>query len=209
MMQTSPETCEMLLSAKAEVNLPSPADGRTALHHAAGGGADVGVVAVLLFAKAAVNSRTRDGRTPLHCVVTRRNDVECGRVIDMLVYAGADINAVTSAGETVLQTAAVHESLELVHTLLAQQPSVDLNARSPSDGTTALMATCAANMRSISNASVSIISDLVKAKAQVNTGNTDTGMTPLIAAVHMQRPEVVELLLKARANVEARTIAGE
>lgn len=117
------ERVRSLLREGADVNA-AQGDGMSALHWAAERG-DVGMVDVLIYAGAELESATRIGAyRPLH-IASRNGQVAVAR---SLLKAGANVNAVSDpAGSTPLHLAALSGSAELVTTLI--QAGADPNAR--------------------------------------------------------------------------------
>ena len=64
--------------------------------------------------RVAIDSHDSDGDTPLH-VMAWRNDLEA---VELLVGAGADVNAIGDMGETPLHVAISKENFEMVKALL-------------------------------------------------------------------------------------------
>jgi uncharacterized protein len=73
-------------------------------------------------AKVSLDSRCCDGDTPLH-VVAWRNDVEAAEV---LIAAGADVNALGEMGETPLHVAVHNQNGRLARILLAAGARADI-----------------------------------------------------------------------------------
>lgn len=88
------ESCLLLLSSNAEVNLPD-SDGERALHHAARFG-DVGVIQAVLSYGADVHVADLEGWAPLH-EAARWGD---GPAVEALLERGADPNVRSNDGET-------------------------------------------------------------------------------------------------------------
>jgi cytochrome c len=110
------EAVRLLTDAKADLN-PEDRFGRTALHLVFDGshrGASEPTVRVLLEAGANPTSRMHSGVTPLHLAVNRGDMAS----ILLLIEAGADVNAVTTDGQTVLSNA-LNYSPEIVPLLRA------------------------------------------------------------------------------------------
>ncbi|MBO4296917.1 MAG: ankyrin repeat domain-containing protein [Desulfovibrio sp.] len=103
---------EMLLSLGADVELRD-GGGRTVLHHAAASQSPKGVLGVLLASKARefVNARDLCGRAPLH-------NIGSAEAVDMLVDAGAEIEARDAKGWTPLCWAAYAGKYEVAEALL-------------------------------------------------------------------------------------------
>ena len=74
--------------------------------------------------KAMVDARDRDGETPLYLAAARGNN----DIVERLLLAGANANAVTKHGATALHCAVWRGNSEMVRALLAV--GVDVNARS-------------------------------------------------------------------------------
>ena len=91
-----------LLEAGAKVDGRHPT-GETALHAAARRGG-VGCVEMLLAAGATANATDHYGRTPLHALASANQPVDStavGRIVSLLVAAGADPRAVDASGESI------------------------------------------------------------------------------------------------------------
>ncbi len=106
------------------VNQPNPdAADATLLHMATGRGAagdrcHLGAVKVLMEAKADVNAKTTQGYTALH-FAARTNDEASVEVLDVLVDAGAELDANTTLKETPLVAALCSGSTIAVRKLLS------------------------------------------------------------------------------------------
>jgi ankyrin repeat protein len=72
----------------------------------------------------AIDHRASDGDTPLHALAWR-NDVEGAEV---LVEAGADVNAVGDMGETPLHVAIANNSLEMAELLLRSGANCEIQS---------------------------------------------------------------------------------
>src|SRR5262245_2850664 len=100
-MQGDKATVQSLIARKVDVNA-TQGDGMTALHWAAYRN-DVEMARVLLQAGASIKATTRLGDyTPLSIAAKTGGS----GVIDLLLKAGADVNAATPAGTTALMLAA-------------------------------------------------------------------------------------------------------
>ena len=127
-----------LLKQGVDVNA-AQGDGMTALHWAARRG-DVELTRMLLYAGANVRALTRlGGFTPLVMASDRGH----AGVIDVLLNAGADPKAATSAGTTPLMFAAASGNTDAITLLLDK--GADVNAVESVRGETALMFATASN----------------------------------------------------------------
>jgi ankyrin repeat protein len=131
-MDGDTETVRLLLADGADVNT-AQGDGMTPLHWAAFND-DLELASVLFEAKARAVAVTRIGTvTPLSMAATNGS----ASMIEMLVGAGADVNASTSTGATPLMAASTSGSVDAVCALLGHGAFV--NARETANGQTALM----------------------------------------------------------------------
>ena len=125
-------TLTALLKQKADVNA-AQGDGMTALHWAAYRG-DTEAADALVKAGANVKVVTRNGNiTPFSLACQNGN----AAMIQLLLTAGADPNAVILEGQTPLMTAAHSGNLDAVNVLLSR--GVNVNTIEPFRGQTALM----------------------------------------------------------------------
>jgi uncharacterized protein len=134
-----------------------------------------------------------DGTTALHWAV-RRDDLKTAQ---MLIRAGAKVDAATRYGVTPLYLAALNGNAAMIDALV--KAGADPNAANPG-GETALM-TASRTGR------LDAVSLLVDRGASVNAAEGTRGQTALMWAVTENHPEVVQLLLKRGANINARTRA--
>src|ERR1700692_1563649 len=137
-MQGDKDTVRSLLNQKVDVNAPQ-GDGTTALHWAAYRD-DLEMAKLLLVAGANVQAATREGGiTPLLMACQNGS----AAMIDALLKAGADSNAVKANGTTPLMMAAASGSVDAVRVLLDHGANV--NAKESAHGQTALMFAAALN----------------------------------------------------------------
>ena len=191
---------ELLLSHKANVKAADN-NGQTPLHLAAGNGFR-SVAEVLLAHGADVNAKTGAGSTPL--LMAAANGFRS--VAELLLAHGADPNASTtdvrSSSQvryigTPLHVAAVRGDVALMELLLANKSNISAATgygRTPLD-----VAAGAGNL--------AIASTLLSHGADVNAKNSGTdskGWTPLHYAVNSNQKEMVALLLKNKADPNAR-----
>ena len=147
----------------------------------------------LLKQGADVNGAQGDGMSALHWAA-ERGDAE---LADMLIYAGANIAAVTRIGQyTPLHLAGKSGSAPLVKALL--KSGADVNARSTNSGVTALHMAASAG-------SADVINVLVDAKADVNATEAEAGQTPLIFAAGLNRIDAIKALLARGADASITT----
>ena len=141
-MQGDRDIVRSLLKQKIDVNAPQ-GDGSTALHWAAYRD-DLEMVKLLLAAGADPKVTTREGAiTPLLMACQNGN----AAMIETLLKAGADANAVKTNGTTPLMMAAASGNADAVKTLLAHGANV--NAKESAHGQTALMFAAALNRAAV------------------------------------------------------------
>ena len=112
-------------------------------------------------------------------------------IVNLLLQAGADVNAKSEDGTTVLMLAAYSKEPDVVNILL--EAGADVNARD-ADGKTALHSAAA-------KGDPRIIRTLLQSGADVNAkvaGGFNVGMTPLIFA---RTPVAAKVLLDAGADI--------
>ena len=154
---------------------------------------DKAAVRDLLKQGADVNGAQGDGMSALHWAA-ERGDAE---LADMLIYAGANIAAVTRIGQyTPLHLAGKSGSAPLTKALL--KAGADVNARSTNSGVTALHMAASAG-------SADLINVLVDAKADVNATEAEAGQTPLIFASGLNRVDAIKALLARGADAAVTT----
>ncbi len=154
---------------------------------------DKAAVRDLLKQGADVNGAQGDGMSALHWAA-ERGDAE---LADMLIYAGANIAAVTRIGQyTPLHLAAKSGSAPLARTLL--KAGADVNARSTNSGASPLH-------MAASSGSAEIINILLDAKADINAKEGEAGQTPLIFAAGLNRVDAVKALLARGADAAITT----
>ncbi|MEO8681362.1 MAG: ankyrin repeat domain-containing protein [Vicinamibacterales bacterium] len=157
---------------------------------------DQDAVKALLKQGADVGAAQGDGMTALHWAA-ERGDTE---MAELLVYAGANVAAVTRIGlYTPLHIASKSGSAGVVKALLKGGAQVDAKA-DPSGATPLHLAALAG--------SAAVVNLLADAKADLNAKENEWGQTPLIFAASANRVEAITALLKrgADANVSTRTI---
>lgn len=188
-----------LIAAGAEVNPAGAANSGTAtpLYYAVSGGHRE-VAALLLEQGANPNVRMlsgQEGVTPL-MIAASKGDAE---MVALLLKHKAEPNLADSRNNTALWNAIIARSAKTVRALLAGGANPDTT--SP-DGSPVLMS-AVGDIRDSE-----IVAALIEAKVKVNVTNTDA-LTPLHYAVSVNRKDLVELLLAAGADANARDQAGK
>ena len=154
----------------------------------AAGRGDTAAVRQLLKDGADVNGAQGDGMSALHWAA-ERGDVE---LADMLIFAGANIGAVTRIGQyTPLHLAAQAGNAAVAKSLL--KAGADVNARTTNSGVTAAHLAASAG-------SAELIEVLADAKADLNAIENEAGQTPLIFAAGRNRAAAIKTLIARGAN---------
>ena len=157
--------------------------------------ADLDKVRILLKAGADVNVAQGDGMTALHWSAENRS-VEMAA---MLIYAGANVEAVTRiGGYTPLHLASRSGSAAIVQELL--EAGANPTVASSAGGATPLHFAASASSRG------SVIS-LLDHGAEIDARESAWEQTPLMFAASLGRTEIVELLLSRGADVSVTTSA--
>jgi ankyrin repeat protein len=115
-----------------------------------------------------------------------------------LLEAGADPNAATITGATVLMMAASNGANRVVQRLL--ELGVEINARDSRFGSTALTWAVGRNH-------VQTVETLLRAGADPNIGD-NAGRTPLMLSATRGNVDIVNLLLQAGAKIDAKDSGG-
>jgi ankyrin repeat protein len=154
---------------------------------------DKAAVKQLLKDGADVNGAQGDGMSALHWAA-ERSDAE---LADMLIYAGANISAVTRIGQyTPLHLAGKSGSAAVAKALV--KAGADVNARTTNSGVTPLHLAASAG-------SADVINLLIDAKADINARESEANQTPLIFAAGLNRAEAVKALLTRGADAAVTT----
>jgi ankyrin repeat protein len=147
----------------------------------------------LLKQGADVGAAQGDGMTALHWAAERGD----AAMADMLVYAGANVAAVTRIGQyTPLHLASRSGSASVVAALL--KAGADARTRSTTTGVTPLhLAASAGNAQ--------VVTLLLAAGADANAKETEWGQTPLMFAAAQNRADAIAVLLNNGADPKITT----
>ena len=157
---------------------------------------DTAAVKALLKEGADVGAAQGDGMTALHWAA-ERGDAE---LAELLVYAGANVSAVTRIGVyTPLHIASKSGSPGVVTVLLKGGAGVDAKA-DPSGATPLHLAAL--------SGSAEVVGLLADAKADLNAREAEWGQTPLMFAASANRVDAIAALIKrgADVNITSKTI---
>jgi ankyrin repeat protein len=202
-----PEKARMLVEKGAGVNAHTK-QGRTPLMLAAMCDGCVETVRLLISKGADVKAKDAQGDTALDMAATA-NDLETMR---LLLEHGADAAAVDGAGFTPLMSAASNCNLDAVGMLLSKGANV--NAANMFAGEVKFGKIQLIHLTPLMLAapfcSADVMKTLLDAGAKVNAKDI-RDMTPLMLAVASEHQDlaVVNLLLKAGADVDAKSNMGE
>jgi len=201
----SADAVRSLVASGADVRAASPA-GVTALHWAV---TDIAKTRMLLDAGADVNAVSQLGRTPLLVAAAAH---ESRDVVRLLLSKGASVNTSDTIGITALIAAANADNFDVATMLLAHGADVHAKARSGEPST--------ALMNAAANGNARLVEALLARKpdlAVVSADRTFTGrhgpvrfggLAALHAAITGGNPDVVEMLLKTGAPVNAKDVRG-
>src|SRR5215471_15948326 len=156
---------------------------------------DMAAVRSMLNQKADVNAPGSDGTPALHWVV-RVDDLETAR---LLIQAGADAKMADRYGVTPISLAASNGNAAMIKLLL--DAGADANSVDPTGETTLMTAAKIGDLEAVRT--------LLDGGAKVDTTDPTFKQTALMIAVRENHPEVVALLVKRGANVNAQTRTGE
>ncbi|MBI3894419.1 MAG: ankyrin repeat domain-containing protein [Acidobacteria bacterium] len=183
------ETVRSLLKQQADVNARQ-ADGATALAWAAHQD-DLETADLLIRAGADVNAANNYGATPLWLACSNGS----AAMVEKLLKAGANPNSALLSGETGLMTTASIGSMDVLKLLVAH--GVDVNAKEPREGQTALM-------WAVQEKHPEVVRMLIEGRADVHA-RSKSGFTPLLIAAREGDLDSAQSLLAAGADVNEAT----
>ncbi|HEV2209860.1 MAG TPA: ankyrin repeat domain-containing protein [Verrucomicrobiae bacterium] len=215
---------EVLLNNGANVNALAnsisnphgPNFSGTPLHIAAQRG-DVPMAELLLANKADPNAKPDNGLTPLHVVA----QVGSQDIAKLLIAHGAEVNARTTWGATPLALAVQRQNVPVAQSLLAAKadPNITFEAQGLHESPL-YEATRAHDERPAAvqgNPNLDLVALLLQYGADPNLkvdannpggGGVPDDNTPLLVATHHQLPQIVKLLLAAKANPNVPSFIG-
>jgi ankyrin repeat protein len=153
---------------------------------------DIAAVRTLLKQRVDVNATQGDGTTALHWAA-HRDDLG---IADALIRSGARATVANDLGTTPLHLACTNRSAPMVERLLAAGGNANATLLS---GETVLM-TCARA------GDARAVRALLAGGADANAKEHEHQQTALMWAAAQQHPDVVRLLIEARADIRARSL---
>jgi len=154
---------------------------------------DRAAVAALLAGRSKADLADAEGAALI--LAAERNDVA---IVDLLLAAGVDANAANDYGATALYAAAASSDATLTVKLLAA--GADPNPRLPSGETPVMAAALRGN--------VATVTALLDGGADPNLRESSAGQTALMWAVSQRHVDVVEVLVRHRADVNLASTGG-
>ncbi len=195
------ELVKALLLAGAQVNAHDTRKKETALIHATNAQRAAETVSLLINAGANIETRDRDGVTPLMRASGFCNSEDSlpasFSIVKLLLESGAHINKQDRQGKTALMKAArFRKNYPILETLLAARANQNIKDK---NGKTALL-------HALSNPHLPTIKMLLAAGANINTHDRE-GYTVLLHAT--SDVALAQLFIDAGANVNAQTNSGK
>ena len=169
------------------------ADGRTALHRAAGGG-HLAIARLLLEKGADIEAKDKYGTTALHFAASSGDE----GLVRLLIEKGADVNAKDEDGMTALHEAASSGDEGLVRLLI--EKGADVNAKDYFNST--------ALYEAAERGHKGLVRLLLEKGADVNTKN-DLKRTALYFAASSGDEGLVRLLIEKGVDIEAKDKYGK
>ena len=154
---------------------------------------DLDAVRALLKQGADVSAGQGDGMTALHHAAERGD----AAMVEMLVYAGANLGAMTRIGEyTPLHVASQSGNAAVVQALL--NAGANASARTTTTGVTPLHLAAAAG-------NADVVKMLLDRGADANARDAEWGQTPLMFAAALNRADAIKMLLARGADPRITT----
>lgn len=146
--------------------------------------------------EAGADANYKENNRPMIAWAAQSGSVE---VVEALINAKADVNAVDGIGQTALMRAVDMDQINVVEILI--KAKADVNVKT-SDGKTALIL-------AVSNDKPALVKALIDAGADTNTMTSDSQFPALIAAQNgtEESKEIISLLGTAKANLNASNAA--
>jgi len=187
----------LIASFAGEASAAKPNPEATAkLLEAAEAGDEDGVLSAIA-AGADANARDAEKNTPLILIAPHSLFGKERKIVEALVKANADVNAVNKEGVTALMVASSAGRDGIARLLIQNEATVDIH---DNDGWTALMYAADGGQWSVAK-------ELIEAKADVNATDKK-GWSPLMMALFQGRGAVSEQLIKASAKMPAKAPNG-